>query len=80
MVLHNMSGDGGSAVGCFVTDSALVGALVPFVVFDGTDTVILADGGQTLQLNLIIRDNASRLFSWGLHIYNKQGCLELIWC
>ena len=70
MVLHNMSGDGGSAVGCLVTDSALVGALVPLVVFDGTDTVILADGGQTLQLYLIIRDHASRLFSWGLHIYN----------
>ena len=70
MVLHNMSGDGGSAVGCFVTDSALVGALVPLVVFDGTDAVILADGGCSLQLYLIIRDHASRLFSWGLHIYN----------
>ena len=68
MILHNMSGDGGSAVGCFVTDSALVGALVPLVVFDRTD-VILPDSGAALQLYLVT-GHCSRLFNQVvLHIY-----------
>ena len=55
MVLHDVSGDGGPAVGGFVADSALVGALVPPVVFDWTEAAgILGCAGRTLESDLIL--------------------------
>ena len=55
MVLHDVGGDGGPAVGCFAADRTLVGALVPPVVFDWTEGPgILRGTGRTLQGDLIL--------------------------
>ena len=55
VVLHDVCGDGAPAVGGFVADSALVGALVPPVVFDWTEAAgILGSAGRTLQSDLIL--------------------------
>ena len=52
MVVHNVSGDGAPTVGGLAAHGALVGALVPLVVFDGTG-VIFSSSGDTIQGDLM---------------------------
>ena len=70
MVLHDVGGDGAPAVGGFVADSALVGALVPLVVLHRAEAeveVILPGARLALQLDLRAGDN-TRLFGLILRV------------
>ena len=62
VVLHDVGGDGAPAVGCFVADRALVGALVPPMVFDRTEGAgILRGAWQPLQGDLILEQLFGRV-------------------